>query len=39
MRWNLKHAIRSHITGSMWPLPPFALLVYFVFARLAEGGK
>jgi hypothetical protein len=32
MRWNLKYAIRSYITHSMWLVPLFALLFYFVFS-------
>jgi uncharacterized membrane protein len=36
MRWNLKYAIRSYITGSMWLLPLFALLFYFVFAQVTS---
>jgi uncharacterized membrane protein len=33
MRWNLKYAIRSYISHSMWLVPLFALLFYFVFAQ------
>jgi len=33
MRWNLKYAIRSYIIHSMWLVPLFALLFYFVFAQ------
>ena len=33
MRWNLKYAIRSYISHSMWLVPLFALLFYFVFAE------
>jgi uncharacterized membrane protein len=40
MRWNLKYAIRSYISGSMWLVPLFALLFYMVFHRItyAMGG-
>jgi uncharacterized membrane protein len=34
MRWNLKYAIRSYISGSMWLVPLFALLFYIVFAQV-----
>ena len=34
MRWNLKYAIRSYISGSMWLVPLFALLFYIVFAEI-----
>ena len=33
MRWNLKYAIRSYVSHSMWLVPLFALLFYFVFAQ------
>ena len=33
MRWNRKYAIRSYISHSMWLVPLFALLFYFVFAQ------
>jgi uncharacterized membrane protein len=33
MRWNLKYAIKSYISHSMWLVPLFALLSYFVFAQ------
>jgi len=40
MRWNTKYAIRSYISGSMWLVPLFALLLYTVFHRItyAIGG-
>jgi uncharacterized membrane protein len=40
MRWNLKYAIRSYISGSMWLVPLFALLLYMVVHRItyAIGG-
>jgi uncharacterized membrane protein len=40
MRWNMKYAIRSYISGSMWLVPLFALLLYTVFHRItyAIGG-
>jgi len=40
MRWNLKYAIRSYISGSMWLVPFFAVLLYLVFHRItyAIGG-
>ena len=31
MRWNLKYAIRSYITSSMWLVPLAAILFYLVF--------
>ena len=31
MRWNLKYAIRSYITASMWLVPLAAILFYLVF--------
>ena len=34
MRWNLKYAIRSYISGSMWLVPLFAVLFYVVFQRI-----
>jgi uncharacterized membrane protein len=34
MRWNLKYAIRSYISGSLWLVPLFALLLYMVFHRV-----
>ena len=34
MRWNTKYAIRSYISGSMWLVPLFALLLYTVFHRI-----
>jgi uncharacterized membrane protein len=34
MRWNLKYAIRSYISGSMWLVPFFAVLLYLVFHRI-----
>ena len=34
MRWNLKYAIRSYISGSMWLVPLFALLFHVVFAEI-----
>jgi uncharacterized membrane protein len=34
MRWNLKYAIRSYISHSMWLVPLFSLLFYFVFAQV-----
>ena len=34
MRWNLKYAIRSYISGSMWLVPVFAVLFYMVFHRI-----
>ena len=34
MRWNLKYAIRSYVSGSMWLVPLFALLIYIVFAQV-----
>ena len=34
MRWNTKHAIRSYISGSMWLVPLFALLLYTMFHRI-----
>jgi uncharacterized membrane protein len=33
MRWNLKYAIKSYISHSMWLVPLFALLFYVVFAQ------
>ena len=33
MRWNLKYAIRSYVSHSMWLVPFFALLLYTVFQR------
>jgi uncharacterized membrane protein len=36
MRWNLKYAIRSYISHSMWLVPLFALLFYFVFAQVTS---
>lgn len=34
MRWNLKYAIRSYATGSMWLVPLVAVLFYLVFHRI-----
>jgi len=34
MRWNRKYAIRSYISGSMWLVPLFAMLLYMVFHRI-----
>jgi hypothetical protein len=34
MCWNLKYAIRTYISGSMWLVPLFALLLYKVFAQV-----
>jgi uncharacterized membrane protein len=31
VRWNRKYALRSYITGAMWPVPLLAILVYQVF--------
>jgi uncharacterized membrane protein len=31
MRWNLKYAIKSYITASMWLIPLAAILFYVVF--------
>jgi len=36
MRWNLKYAIRSYVSHSMWLVPLFALLFYFVFAQVTS---
>ena len=34
MRWNLKYAIRSYISASMWLVPLSAMLFYMVFQRI-----
>ena len=34
MRWNLKYAIKSYITASMWLIPLAAILFYMVFQRI-----
>jgi len=31
LHWNRKYALRSYITGAMWPVPLLAILVYQVF--------
>ena len=36
MRWNVKSAIRHYVTGSMWLVPVFALLLYEVFAPTTQ---
>ena len=36
MRWNLRYAIRSYMRHSMWLVPLFALLFYFVFAQFTS---
>jgi uncharacterized membrane protein len=36
MRWNLKHTIKSYISGSMWLVPLFAFLFYAVFNRITH---
>ena len=33
MRWNLKYMIRSYVIHSMWLVPLFALLFYYVFGQ------
>ena len=39
MRWNLKYAIKSYISHSMWLVPLLALLFYFVFAQVIRSSK
>jgi uncharacterized membrane protein len=34
VRWNLKYAIKSYVSGSMWLVPLAALLFYMVFQRI-----
>ncbi len=34
MRWNLKYAIRTYISSSMWLVPLVAVLLYTVFHRI-----
>jgi uncharacterized membrane protein len=31
LHWNRRYAIRSYLTGAMWPVPLLAILVYQVF--------
>jgi len=38
MRWNLKYAIRSYVSGSIWLIPLFALLFYALFKFYASSG-
>jgi uncharacterized membrane protein len=31
LHWNRKYALRSYITGAMWPVPLLAILIYQLF--------
>jgi uncharacterized membrane protein len=31
LRWNQKYALKSYLTGALWPVPLVALLIYQVF--------
>ena len=36
MRWNRRYALMGYIRGSLWIVPFFALLLYWVFSRIAN---
>ena len=34
--WNRRYALKSYVSGSMWLVPLFALLVYTLFHRFVH---
>ena len=37
MRWNRHYKLKSYISGSLWLVPFFALLAYWVVSRITQG--
>jgi len=37
MRWNRQYVLKSYISGSLWLVPFFAMLAYWIFSRIAQG--
>jgi hypothetical protein len=37
MDWNRRYVIKSYVRGSLWLVPFFAMLAYWVLSRITHG--